>query len=138
MGKQTENVIDFITACDTGQGWAVCAQYCDVDASFSSQCDELASMNTVSEYCDWMRDLLKAMPNATFELKSFGYDSARNNVTVYSVFTGTHTHDAGPVEPTGKTFVADYVYAMEFIDGRIRHVTKVWNAPWTLRELGWD
>jgi hypothetical protein len=31
----------------------------------------------------------------------------------------------------------DYVYAMQFEDGRIRHMTKVWNAGWAMRELGW-
>ena len=32
---------------------------------------------------------------------------------------------------------SDYVYVMEFADGRIRHLTKIWNAGWAMRELGW-
>ena len=39
--------------------------------------------------------------------------------------------------PTGRRVSADYVYAMEFTDGKIRHMTKIWNAGWSLRELGW-
>ena len=42
-----------------------------------------------------------------------------------------------PRPPTGKSTRADYVYAMEFAGGRIRHMTKIWNAGWTVRELGW-
>jgi hypothetical protein len=26
---------------------------------------------------------------------------------------------------------------MEFEDGKIRHMTKIWNAGWAMRELGW-
>jgi hypothetical protein len=26
---------------------------------------------------------------------------------------------------------------MDFADGRIRHMTKVWNDGWALRQLGW-
>ena len=39
--------------------------------------------------------------------------------------------------PTGKRASADYVYVMEFDDGKIRHMTKIWNAGLTMRELGW-
>jgi len=26
---------------------------------------------------------------------------------------------------------------MEFEDGKIRHMTKIWNDGWAIRELGW-
>jgi len=26
---------------------------------------------------------------------------------------------------------------MEFQDGKISHMTKIWNAGWALKELGW-
>jgi ketosteroid isomerase-like protein len=41
------------------------------------------------------------------------------------------------VEPTGKSVAADYVYAMEFEDGRIRHMTKIWNDGYSLKQVGW-
>jgi hypothetical protein len=31
----------------------------------------------------------------------------------------------------------DYVYAMDFEDGKIKHMTKIWNAGWAMKELGW-
>jgi ketosteroid isomerase-like protein len=42
------------------------------------------------------------------------------------------------VAPTGKHVDADYVYVMHFTDGKISHMTKIWNAGWTIRELGWS
>ena len=39
--------------------------------------------------------------------------------------------------PTGKSAEADYVYVMDFDGDKIRHMTKIWNAPWAMRELGW-
>ena len=69
-------------------------------------------------------------------MKSFGTDHERGNVCVYGVFAGTHTGDGGPVPPTDRRVAADYVYAMEFDDGRIRHMTKIWNAGFALKELG--
>jgi len=53
------------------------------------------------------------------------------------VITGTHTGEGGPVPPTGKKTETDYVYVMEFDSGKIKHMTKIWNASWTLKELGW-
>lgn len=29
------------------------------------------------------------------------------------------------------------VYMMEFEDGEISHMTKIWNAGWAMKELGW-
>jgi len=26
---------------------------------------------------------------------------------------------------------------MEFDGDKIRHMTKIWNAPWSMKELGW-
>ena len=31
----------------------------------------------------------------------------------------------------------DYVYVLFFEGQEIRHMTKVWNAGWTMREMGW-
>jgi hypothetical protein len=39
--------------------------------------------------------------------------------------------------PTGKSTRTDYVYVMEFDGGKIRHMTKIWNSGWAMRELGW-
>jgi hypothetical protein len=37
----------------------------------------------------------------------------------------------------GKSTRTDYVYVMDFEDGKIRHMTKIWNSGWAMKELGW-
>jgi hypothetical protein len=53
------------------------------------------------------------------------------------VFKGTHTGDGGPVAPTGNRVETDYVYVMEFDGDRIRHMTKIWNDGYAMRQMGW-
>ena len=137
MPTITETARAFFDACETGKGWAGCRQYCTEAATFSAQAEPLAAIKTLGGYCDWMASLSGPLPDNGYEVKSFATDAARNNVCAYGVFAATHTGQGGPVPPTGKRTVTDYVYVMEFTDGKIRHMTKVWNAPWALRELGW-
>jgi predicted ester cyclase len=133
----TDTARAFFDACETGQGWEACRAHCTPDATFAAQAEPLAEMRSLQEYADWMQGLLTLVPDGTATVKSFGTDHERGNVCVYGVFAGTHTGEGGPVPPTGRQVSADYVYAMEFEDGRIRHMTKIWNAGWSLRELGW-
>jgi predicted ester cyclase len=77
------------------------------------------------------------MPDGRYDLKSFATDEARRNVCAYATFHATHTGQGGPCPPTGKSTSTDYVYVMQFDGDRIRHMTKIWNAPWAMRELGW-
>jgi ketosteroid isomerase-like protein len=128
---------DFFEACETGRGWAGCAQYCHNAATFSCQADALADVRTLEGYTDWMRDLLTPIPDGHYRLKSFAVDDERSVVTAFAVFEGTQT-GPGPVDPpTGKSLAADYVYAMEFEGDRIRHMTKIWNDVHSLKEIGW-
>ena len=39
-----------------------------------------------------------------------------------------------PCPPTGKSTSSDYVYVMEFEDGKISHLTKIWNAGWAMSQ----
>jgi ketosteroid isomerase-like protein len=55
-----------------------------------------------------------------------------------ATFHGTHSGEGGPLPPTGKSTDSDYVYVMRFEAGRIRDMTKIWNAGWAMRELGWS
>ena len=127
----------FFEACDAGKGWEGCKAYCTPDASFSSQAEPLADIKTLREYADWMKGIIKMLPDGRCELKSFATDRERNNVTAYAVFEGTHTGEGGP-PPTGKRTRSDYVYAMDFQGDKIRHLTKIWNSGWSLKELGWS
>ena len=128
----------FLAACDGGAGREGAAHLCTADASFIAQCDQLAGINRLDEYCDWMKTLLVCMPDASYEVRSLGIDEPRHNATLFVTMTGTHSAEGGPVPPTGKTFTAEYVYALEFDGNKIRHITKIWNDPWSLRELGWS
>lgn len=128
---------EFFEACETGQGWEACQQFCHDDASFDCQADALADTLTVEDYSNWMKGLLTPLPDGHYELKSFAADEERATVMAFAVFHGTQTGEGGPVPPTGNTIAADYVYAMKFDDGKIRRVTKIWNDAISMRQLGW-
>jgi predicted ester cyclase len=137
MASIADVAMRFFEACEAGKGWEGCKAYCAPDASFSSQAEPLADIKTLQEYADWMEGTIRMLPDGRYELKSFATDSERNNVTAYAIFKGTHTGEGGP-PPTGKSTRSDYVYAMDFDDGKIRHMTKIWNSGWALKELGWS
>jgi predicted ester cyclase len=127
----------FFKACETGQGWSACREYCAPDATFSAQAEPLADVTSLEAYTDWMKGIFGPIPDASYQLKAFATDEARNSVLAYAVFSGTHTGEGGPVAPTGKSMETDYVYVMEFAGGKIRHLTKIWNSGVALRALGW-
>ena len=99
--------------------------------------EPLAEFKTLEQYADWMKGLMQILPDGRYEVKSFASDPSRSTVTAYAIFSGTHTGAGGP-PPTGKSTRSDYVYSMEFDGGKIRHMTKIWNAGWALKELGWQ
>lgn len=84
-----------------------------------------------------MKGLLTPIPDGSYELKGFALDEARSVVLAYGVFNGTQTGEGGPVAATGNKLSADYVYSMEFSDGKIQHMTKIWNDGHSLKQLGW-
>ena len=134
----TETARSFFDACETGQGWAVCSAYCQPNASFAAQAEPIADLRTLEQYTEWMKGMLTVIPDGSYSVRSFATDGERNNVCACAVFSGTHTGAGGPVPPTGKSMSTDYVYLMEFENGKISHMTKVWNAGWALKELGWS
>jgi ketosteroid isomerase-like protein len=126
----------FFDACETGQGWAACSAFCTADATFVAQAEPLSDVTTLQAYTEWMKGLLTVLTDGSYEVKSFATDDGRQNVSVYAVFTGTHLA-GGPIPPTGKKTVTDYVYVMQFRGDKIAHMTKIWNAGLALKELGW-
>lgn len=132
----SETARSFYDACETGKGWDGCKEYCADNATFSAQADALAEITSVEAYAEWMKGLLVPVPDGHYEVKSFQVDEAAGIALVYALFKGTHSVD-GPVPATGKSIVADYVYAMEFTDGKVSHVTKIWNDVHSLKQLGW-
>jgi predicted ester cyclase len=133
----TETARAFFDACETGKGWEGCRAHCRPDASFSAQAEPLADMHTLKDYTEWMKGMLVVLPDGRYEVKSFATDDERANVCAYGVFSGTHSGPGGPMPPTGKSTSTDYVYVMEFEDGKIGHMTKIWNAGLAMKDLGW-
>lgn len=141
MSATTASITDtagaFFELCETGKGWASCSGYCAPDATFQAQSEPLSEITTLKDYVDWMHGMSTVLPDAGYEIRSFATDHERENVCAYAVFSGTHTGEGGPVPPTGKHTDTDYVYVMQFQDGKISHMTKIWNSMWAMRELGW-
>ena len=127
----------FFEACETGKGWEACRAYCAPDASFAAQSEPLAGITTLRDYAEWMKGLLTFMPDGRYALKAFATDEERQTVCAYAVFSATHTGEGGPCPPTGKRTESDYVYVMEFAGDTVRHMTKIWNSAWAMKELGW-
>ncbi len=137
MAAMTEAAKAFFEACETGKGWNACKEYCHEGATFSAQADALSGVDTVEGYTEWMKGLFVPFPDGRYELKAFAADPEQNSVVAFAVFHGTQTGEGGPVPPTGKSVAADYVYAMDFDAGKIRHMTKIWNDAVTMRQAGW-
>jgi steroid delta-isomerase-like uncharacterized protein len=137
MSSITNVAQSFFDACETGKGWETCSAYCAPNATFSAQAEPLAGVKTLAQYADWMKGMMTVLPGATYEVKSFATDEARNNVAAYGVFHATHTGAGGPVPPTGRSTSTDYVYVMQFEGGKIVHMTKIWNSGLALKDLGW-
>lgn len=85
-----------------------------------------------------MKGLIAGLvPDAAYELRSLAVDEERQNVSGFAVFRGTHTGEGGPIPAAGARVETDYVYVMQFDEDRIRHVTRIWNDGWAMRQLGW-
>ncbi len=137
--KAFDNANAFFEACETGKGWAGCKDYVAAGATFESQAEPLADMKSVQAYCDWMGAFTtKTAPGSSYDINCSGFDEKRNIAFFFGTFHGKHTGEGGPVPPTGKQTHSHYVYTLQMNDqGKISGMTKIWNAPWAMRELGW-
>ena len=137
MSTNLESARQFFEACDTGEGWEACKAFCHPKATFSSQTTALSEISTLEGYCEWMKNLFTPIPDGHYELKFLAADEGRDSVAAFAVFHGTQTGPGGPVPPTGKTIVTEYVYHMAFEGDRIKHMTKIWNDAIGIQQLGW-
>jgi ketosteroid isomerase-like protein len=131
-----ETASAFFEACEGGRGWETCHVHCTPDATFAAQAGALADVRTLEQYTEWMKGMLSVLTDGTYELHAFAEDRERKQVCAFATFVGTHKA-GGPVPPTGKATRTDYVYVMRFRNGKIEHMTKVWNDSYALKELGW-
>lgn len=134
-----ENAKKFFEACEAPSGWEGCKAYVADGATFSAQSEPLVGVTTVEAYCEWMHGFgTVTAPGATYDLHAAAYDESSRTALFFATYHPTHTGDGGPVPPTGKTAHADYVYALTMNDvGKVERMVKVWNAPWSMNELGW-
>ena len=133
-----QNAEKFFHNCESLKGWDACKEYVADNASFTAQAEALADIKTVEAYVGWMAGLgTVTTPGCSYETHVSAYDEDSNTAIFFATFTGTHTGE-GPVPPTNKTTNSDYVYALKMNDaGKVESMTKIWNASWALRELGW-
>ena len=134
-----ESATNFFHACESLQGWDGCKGYVAEGATFSAQCEPLVDIHTVEDYCEWMAGLGKGpLKGCVYEIHASAYDEGNKTAVFVATLTASHVGDGGPVSPTNKQTAADYVYALTMNDdGNVAKMRKVWNAPWTLKELGW-
>ncbi len=134
-----ETATAFFHACESLQGWAGCKQYAAGDAAFSAQSEPLADLTKVEEYCDWMAGVGNGPLNGCgYTLHASSYDEPNNTAMFFGTFNGAHTGEGGPVPATQKSTASHYVYALAMnSDGKVQKMTKIWNAPWALKQLGW-
>lgn len=134
-----ETATAFFHACEGLQGWEGCREYVAEGATFAAQCEPLVDIDTVEGYCEWMAGLGKGpLEGCSYEIKSSAWDEETRTALFFGIFTGTHVGEGGPVPPTGQQTRSDYVYALTMdSDDKVSDMTKIWNAPWALTELGW-
>ena len=133
-----ENAKKFFVACETSKGWAGCKGYVADGASFVAQSEPLAETDTVEAYCEWMAGFSTTAPGATYDLHVSCFDDATRTALFFATYHAKHTGEGGPVPPTQKETHSHYVDLLAMnSDNKVERMTKVWNAPWAMRELGW-
>ncbi len=134
-----ETATRFFHACESLEGWAGCQQYVADGAEFNAQCEPLVDVKTVEGYTEWMAGLGGGpLKGCSYTLHSSAFDEAAQTALFFGTFNGTHVGEGGPVPATEQSTHSDYVYAITLnAEGKISKMTKIWNAPWALGELGW-
>ena len=134
-----ENATQFFHACEGLQGWEGCQQYVAEGASFAAQSEPIADITSVEDYCEWMAGLGKGPLNGCgYNLHVSAWDDATQTALYFATFNGQHVGEGGPVPATQQQTHSHYVYALTMnAEGKVARMTKIWNAPWALGELGW-
>jgi hypothetical protein len=134
-----KNAETFFHNCESAKGWEACKPYVADNAKFIAQSEALAEVEDVKTYVEWLAGLSTVtMPGCSYELHASAYDEANKTAIFYATFIGTHSGEGGPIPPTNKTTNTHYVYVLKMNDaGKVEDMTKIWNAPWALKELGW-
>ena len=134
-----ENAKRFFDACEKPEGWAGCRSFVAENATFVAQSEPLADVTTVEAYCEWMKGFgTITSPGGTYDLHSASFDESTRTAVFFATYHAKHTGEGGPVPPTHRETDSHYVYVLK-MDGsdKVAQMTKIWNAPWAMKELGW-
>lgn len=120
----------FFGLCEEGAGWEAVKRYCSPEASFNCLTDVLAQMRSLKEYVEWMKvSTAEQFTDFRSRIHFMGSDQERSNMLYFATFQFT--------TPEGKQLDSHFVYLLYFTDDqKISHMTKIWNAPWALTQLG--
>lgn len=129
----------FFETLEALKGWEGCRQYVSDKAPFSCQAGAMADVTTVEGYCEWVAGFGSVTaPGATYDLHASSWDEDRQVATFFATYNARHTGDGGPVPPTNKKTVSEYVYAIKMnAENKVESMIKIWNDGWALKELGW-
>jgi len=129
----------FFHACESLEGWAGCQQYVAAGASFTAQSEPLVEVTTVEGYCEWMAGLgTGPLAGCSYDVHTSAWDEANQTAIFFATFNGKHVGEGGPVKATQQETHSHYVCVLKMdAEGKVAHMTKIWNAPWALGELGW-
>lgn len=134
-----ENAVSFFHACEGLRGWQGCMKYVAKDAVFQGQCEPVAELTSIQQYCCWMEAMGQGpLKGCSYQIHASCFDENSKTVLIFATLTGTHNGEGGPVPATGRQTQSHYVYSITMNDqGKIAKLIKIWNAPWAMRELGW-
>ena len=134
-----ENAKKFFAACEKPLGWAGCREYAEDGATFTAQCEPLVDITTIEAYADWLHGFgTVTAKGATYTLHTASYDDENRCATFFATYHATHVGEGGPVPATNKSVDSHYVYVLGMSDNdKVESMTKIWNAPWAMRGLGW-
>lgn len=134
-----ETARQFFDACEAPAGWAGCKEFCEDGATFTAQSEPLIDVSTIEGYADWMHGFgTVTAAGATYTLHSASWDEDSRSAVFFATYHATHVGEGGPVPPTNKSVDSHYVYIVNMSDNnKVAGMTKVWNAPWAMRGLGW-
>ena len=145
-----DNAKAFFDACEKGEGWGACKNYCAPNAVFRGQSGvfhppqstESDLGGSLENYVEWMKMIAtQVMPKCYLTDVVSAYDAQSSTAIFSAVFHGKHTktpEGATLPQPTNKSCASDYVYRMHFnAEGKIDSMVKIWNSEWVAKELGW-
>ena len=129
----------FFDAREIPQGWGGCKSFVAISAGFCAQSEPLADMTSIEEYRDWTKAFgTVAAAGATYTLQLSAWDEETSTATFFATYHAAHVGKGGPVPPTNKSTNSHYVCVIQVgEDNLVTSLTKIWNAPWAMTELGW-